>query len=307
MNRNKSQKLHSATTALQRDHHRTSSGNRAATPLVFVIVAVFALYFLMPIYWLLVSTTKNTGQLFASAMLLPPVHPNLIANLVWLDSHDGGVFWRWALNSVIYAGCTATLATLICASGGYALAKYRFSLRKPVLAMVVGALMIPPAALVIPIFLLVKFLGIMDTYAAVILPMLVNPFGVYFMSVYTGEAVAGELIDSGRVDGASDYGILFRIALPIMRPGLVTLFLILFIGTWNNFFLPLVLLNRTSLYPLPVGLQNWLSTISQAGMGPPIYPLVVVGSFLSILPMLILFPILRRHIVAGITLGSVKA
>ena len=124
--------------------------------------------------------------------------------------------------------------------------------------------------------------------------------------VYIGEAMPDEPIDAGRIDGASDYSIFFRVGLRIIRPGLVTLFLIVFVSTWNNFFLPLVMLNKTSLYPVTLGLQIWSTDLSSAGSGEPLYPLIIIGAFISILPMLILFPILRRYIVSGITLGSVK-
>lgn len=296
-----------STTDLQRRHHRSSAGSAIKTTLTMILMVVMAAYFLLPLYWLIVSMTKNTSQLFNTPMLAFPGHINLLANLKWLDSYQNGVFWRWLLNSIIYAGGTAIVGTLISAMAGYVIAKYAFKGKQTVSLAVLGSLMVPGAAMAIPIFLLVKSLGLIDTYAGVILPMLVNPFGVYFMMVYVKEAMPGELIDSGRVDGATDYGIFFRIALAIIRPGLTTLFLITFIGTWNNFFLPLVLLNKTSLYPLTVGLQIWTANLNSAGTGQPLYPLILIGAFISIFPMLILFPILRKYIVSGIAMGSVKS
>jgi multiple sugar transport system permease protein len=296
-----------ATTDLQRKHHRSNSKTTFKTSLSMILIIVMAAYFIFPLYWLLVSMTKSTNQLFNTPMLAFPSHSNLIANLKWLSSYQNGMFWRWALNSVIYAGCTGILGTLVSAMAGYALAKYAFKGKQSLTFAVLGSLMIPSAATAIPVFLMVKWLGLINNYLGVLLPMIVNPFGVYFMMVYVKEAMPSELIDSGRVDGASDYGIFFRIALAIIRPGLTTLFLITFIGTWNNFFLPLVLLNKTELYPLTVGLQIWTANLNSAGTGEPLYPLILIGSFISILPMLILFPILRKHIVSGIAMGGVKA
>jgi multiple sugar transport system permease protein len=295
-----------ATTSLQRNHHKKLK-DRVITSLSMILLIVMAAYFLFPLYWLLVSMTKSTNQLFNTPMLAFPAHFNLWANLKWLNSYQNGMFWRWVLNSVIYAVGAGVLGTLVSAMAGYALAKYNFKLKNPLSVAVLGSLMIPGAALAIPVFLMIKSLGLMNSYAGVILPMIVNPFGVYFMMIFIKESMPSELIDSGRVDGASDYRIFFRIALPIIRPGLVTLFLISFIGSWNNFFLPLVLLNKTSLYPLTVGLQIWTANLNSAGTGQPLYPLILIGSFLSILPMLILFPILRKHIVSGIAMGGVKA
>ncbi|WEG14594.1 carbohydrate ABC transporter permease [Pullulanibacillus sp. KACC 23026] len=295
-----------ATTSLQRRNHK-SSKDRVKTSLSMILIIVMAAYFLFPLYWLIVAMTKSTNQLFNTSMLAFPAHLNLWANLKWLNSYQNGMFWRWVLNSIIYAVGAGVLGTLVSAMAGYALSKYNFKLKNTLSVAILGSLMIPGAALAIPVFLMVKSLGLINTYAGVILPMIVNPFGVYFMMVFIKESMPGELIDSGRVDGANDYKIFFRIALPIIRPGLVTLFLISFIGAWNNFFLPLVLLNKTSFYPLTVGLQIWTANLNSAGTGQPLYPLILIGSFLSILPMLILFPILRKHIVSGIAMGGVKA
>lgn len=294
------------TTSLQRNNHRKSK-ETLGTSLSMILIIVMAAYFLFPLFWLLVAMTKTTNQLFNTPMFAFPAHLSLMANLKWLNSYQDGVFWRWVLNSIIYAVGAGVLGTLVSAMAGYSLAKYNFKGKNLLSVAVLGSLMIPGAALAIPVFLMVKSLGLMNTYAGVLLPMIVNPFGVYFMMVFIKESMPNELIDSGRVDGATDYGIFFRIALPIIRPGLVTLFLITFIGAWNNFFLPLVLLNKTSLYPLTVGLQIWTANLNSAGTGEPLYPLILIGSFLSILPMLILFPILRKHIVSGIAMGGVKA
>jgi multiple sugar transport system permease protein len=296
------------TTALQRKHHLglSAQGHRARTIISMILLIVMALYFLVPIWWLLVSSTKSTNQLYNTNMFAFPGHLNLGYNLRWLSTYEGSEFWRWFLNSVIYAGTTGVLCTLICAMAGYTIAKYKFRGKNLLSMAVLGALMVPSAAMTIPVFLMLKDFGMLNSYLSVILPLLFNPFGVYFMMVYIGEAMPDELIDAGRMDGASDYRIFFRVGLRIIRPGLVTLFLIVFVSTWNNFFLPLVMLNKTSLYPVTLGLQIWSTDLSSAGSGEPLYPLIIIGAFISILPMLILFPILRRYIVSGITLGSVK-
>ena len=296
------------TTPLQRKNHAgvSAGGHRARTIISMILLILMALYFLVPIWWLLVSSTKSTNQLYNTNMFALPSHLNLSYNLHWLSTYEGSEFWRWFLNSVIYAGATGVLCTLICAMAGYTIAKYKFRGKNLLSMAVLGALMVPSAAMTIPVFLMLKDFAMLNSYLSVILPLLFNPFGVYFMMVYIGEAMPDELIDAGRIDGASDYSIFFRVGLRIIRPGLVTLFLIVFVSTWNNFFLPLVMLNKTSLYPVTLGLQIWSTDLSSAGSGEPLYPLIILGAFISILPMLILFPILRRYIVSGITLGSVK-
>jgi multiple sugar transport system permease protein len=296
------------TTGLQRKHHLgiSATHHRASTLISMILLILMALYFLVPLWWLLVSATKSTSQLYNTGMFAFPSHLSLGFNLHWLSTYEGGAFWRWFLNSVIYATVTGVLCTLVSAMAGYTIAKYKFRGKNIMSMAVLGALMVPTAAMTIPEFLMIKELGLLNSYASIILPLLFNPFGVYFMMVYISAAMPDELIDAGRIDGSSDYGIFFRIGLPIIRPGLVTLFLIVFVSTWNNFFLPLVMLTKTSLYPVTLGLQIWSTDLSSAGSGEPLYPLIVIGAFISIVPMLILFPLLRRYIVSGITLGSVK-
>lgn len=292
---------------LQREKHRRGANAAAKSWVSTLLLLLVACYFVIPLYWLIISTTKNTNQLFNTPMLLPPAHINLWTNLKQLSSYQGGIFWRWCINSVIYAGVCSIGGTMICAMGGYALSKYEFKMAKPILSGTVGAIMIPPAATVVPIFLLLHAVHLLNSYVGLMLPLLLSPFGVYFLSVYIREAMPGELIEAARVDGASEYASFFRVALPIIRPGLVTLFLITFIGTWNNFFLPLVLLENSKLFPLTVGIFIWVSNLGQpqtAGAG--LYSLIILGSVVSILPLLITFPFLRRYITAGITSGSLK-
>jgi len=295
-------------TQLQRMHHadRYTRRRTVFSTLILVIMAILAAYFLLPLVWLLISTTKSTRDLFNTPMFGLPHHIGFFQNLDDLTKTDHGLYWRWYLNSIFYSTITATLSTLISALAGYALTKYRFRLQAPVNSLVLIALLLPGATLTIPVFLLLKRLGLMDTYFAVILPMLASPFGVYFMNVYIGQSMPNELIDSGRIDGANDYQIFGRISLPIIRPGFVTLFLITFIFSWNNFFLPLLVLSTSKLFPVTLGLDIWVSTLTSPSTGVPPYPLILIGSLLSVLPMVVLFPFLRRFIAAGIATGSVK-
>ena len=274
---------------------------------VLGILLLMAAYFMVPLVWLLLATTKDTYQLFHTPMFGLPHHLSLWKDLQWISSYNGGEYWRWFLNSVIYSGSVAILGSLLSAMVGYAIAKFRFPGRRLFFSTVVAALMVPGAVLVIPLFVLERSMGLLNSYGGVILPMLISPFGVYFMNVYMGDAMPNELLEAARVDGAGDIQTFVRIVLPVVRPGLITLFLISFIGSWNNFFLAFVLLSKSSLYPVTLGLSIWLSNLNSPGTGVPLYPLVLLGSFLSILPMLILFPFLRRYITIGLVQGSVKA
>jgi multiple sugar transport system permease protein len=125
------------------------------------------------------------------------------------------------------------------------------------------------------------------------------------MSIYSVYAVPDSLIDASRIDGASELAVFWRVARPILMPGMVTLFLLSFIGTWNNYFLPLVLLGDTNRFPLTVGLATWASELHLAGSGQPLYPEVLLGSLISVLPMLVLFPFLQKYVARGLTFGAI--
>lgn len=278
---------------------------RMKTTIGTAALILVAVYVVAPIYWLVVASAKNTGQLFSTSTFLPPAHLNWISNLKSLFSYNGADFKWWLLNSLIYSLATATLATAVSTLCGYGLAKYRFKMRRAIFGLVVGSLMVPATALVVPLFLLEHYVKLTNSYEGVILPLVVYPFGVYFMSIFAADAVPDTLIDSCRIDGAGELNTFWRIARPILMPGMVTLFLLSFIGTWNNYFLPLVLLGTETRFPLTVGLSAWASDLNLAGAGQPLYPEVILGSLISVLPMLILFPFLQKYVARGLTLGAI--
>jgi len=284
---------------------RARSVHRTKTAIGTAVAAVAAIYVLAPIYWLIVSSSKNTSQLFNSQTFLPTSHLSWAENFKLLFTVDGGYFKYWLLNSIIYAVLTATLATAVSTLCGYALAKYRFRGRRVVFGMVVGSLLVPSTALVVPLFLLEHDFGFINTYQGVILPLLVYPFGVYLMSLFAADAVPDSLVDAARVDGSGEFRAFWKVSRPLLMPGMVTLFLLTFIGTWNNYFLPLVLLGSTTRFPLTVGLSAWASELNLAGAGQPLYPEVILGSVVSVLPMLILFPFLQKYIARGLTFGAI--
>jgi multiple sugar transport system permease protein len=288
-----------------RASRKARSARRAKTTIGTIVAGLAAIYVLAPIYWLVVASSKSTGQLFSSSTFLPASHLSWVTNFRLLFSVDGGYFKYWLLNSVIYAVVTAALATAVSTLCGYALAKYRFRGRKLVLGLVLGSLLVPSTALVVPLFLLEHDAGLINSYQGVILPLLVYPFGVYLMSLFAADAVPDSLVDAARVDGAGELRAFWKVSRPLLMPGMVTLFLLSFIGTWNNYFLPLVLLGTTTRFPLTVGLSAWASDLNLAGAGQPLYPEVILGSLVSVLPMLILFPFLQKYIARGLTFGAI--
>jgi multiple sugar transport system permease protein len=165
---------------------------------------------------------------------------------------------------------------------------------------------VPPTVFAVPLFLLLSKSGLSNSLLAIILPALVNPFGVYLMRIYAEQAVPEELLDAARVDGAGDFRIFAQIAFRLMAPGFVTVLLFAFVGAWNNYFLPLLVLSKSSLFPLTVGLAYWNSLATQPGNAQVLYAIVITGSVVAILPVMFAFLFLQRYWQGGLSLGSIK-
>lgn len=271
-------------------------------------VAMFAcaLYFLLPLVWLLLSSTKDNSDLFSTFGFAFGKRFNLFVNIADVFTHQDGIFVHWMLNTVIYAGVSALGATALATMAGYAFAKYDFPGRRLIFSGILGAIMIPATALAIPTYLLFATGGITDTPFAVILPSLVSPFGVYLMRVYAAEAVPDSLIEAARIDGASEYRAFLQVSLRLLAPGVVTVFLFALVATWNNYFLPLIMLSEPRLYPLTVGLAQWQAQTQGGGGSAPIFSLVITGSLISIIPLIIAFLYLQRYWQTGLATGGVK-
>jgi len=189
---------------------------------------------------------------------------------------------------------------------GYGFAKYKFRGRNLFFAMLLGSVMVPLTALVIPTFVLLARFHLTNTIWAVILPSLLNPFGVYLMRVYAQDAVPDEMLDAARIDGAGDIRTFFSVALPLLKPAVVTVLLLSVVGTWNNYFLPLAVLSDTKLLPVTVGLGAWQAQSTSGAAGSQLWNLVVTGSLISIIPLIISFLVLQRYWQSGLSLGSLK-
>lgn len=285
------------------------SGSRAAgrkpttTIIVTSLLAIVAIYFLVPIYWVVVNATKNTEDLFGTSgfwfgntfQFLDNMHAVLTAN--------DGIFSRWAVNSLIYSGIGSVAATYFAVAGGYALAKYRFPGRRFVYALVLGGVLVPGTATALPLFFLFSNLGLTNTYWSVLIPSMASPFGLFLASIYANAALPDEMLESGRIDGLGELGVFHRIALPQLTPAIVTIVLFQFVGIWNNYFLPLVMLADEKLYPITLGLDNWRA---QTDRLPEFYQLTVGGALLSVIPLAILILVLQRFWRGGLTEGAVK-
>ncbi|MBX0301291.1 carbohydrate ABC transporter permease [Cryobacterium sp. 1639] len=266
------------------------------------VMLVFTLYFLVPIWWLFIAGTKSSSQ-FTSTNPLWFADFNLFANIGNLVAYRDGVFLKWMLNSALYAGAGALLATLFAGMAGYALAKYRFPGRELLFNIVLGGVLVPATALALPLFLIFSQVSLTNTFWAVFLPSLVSPFGVYLTRIFASASVPDELIEAARLDGAGEVRTFFTVSVKLMFPALVTVFLFQFVAIWNNFFLPLIMLRDETLFPVTLGLYAWNSQVNQI---PELRGYVLIGALLSIIPLIILFLLLQRFWRNGLGAGSVK-
>lgn len=288
----------SATTAVGSSRTRVSLGR--------VVVTVGFVYALVPLIWLVISATKSDPALFSTFGFAFADEFNLFDNLRRTLTHQDGIFLRWMANTVLYAGVSAVVATGLAAMCGYALAKYSFRGRELIFAIIIGAIMVPTTALVIPLFLMFSDWGLTNTAWAFILPSIVNPFGVFLARIFASTSIPDDLIDAARVDGAGEFRIFRSVGLRLMSPGLITVLLFTLVTSWNNYFLPLVMFSSPDRFPITVGLANWNAAASTGTGGQLLFSLVITGSLLAILPLIGAFLFLQRYWVGGLTMGAVK-
>ena len=276
----------------------TNVANPRKSTLLTIVCAVFAIYCLFPFLYILINSTKTQAD-FTSTFGLG------FGKTFALCTYQDGIFGRWFLNTLFYVIVGAGGATLLAIMGGYALAKFRFPGRKAVFAVIIGAISVPGIALAVPQFLLFAKLGLTNTPWAMIIPSLISPFGLYLMWIFSEQAVPTELLEAARVDGASEARTFFTVALPLLSPGIVTCALFTIVATWNNYFLPLIMLKDANWYPLTIGLNQWKDQASTAG-GQAIQNLVITGSMITIIPLVVAFLLLQKYWQSGLAAGAVK-
>jgi multiple sugar transport system permease protein len=301
----------STSTAEAPPARDVTSGARRGRPrrsnVLTLAMLALLVYFLIPLFWLVVAATKTTSDLFSTFGLWFAPDFSLFTNIAEAFTHDGGVFTRWLLNTAAYSVVSAGGAALLCALGGYGFAKYRFRGNDALFGIVLGSIMVPTTALAIPTYLLFSKIGLANTAWAIILPSLVSPFGLYLMRTYAQDAVPDSILEAARIDGAGEFRIFFQVVLRSLAPGVVTVLLFTLVATWNNYFLPLIMLNDPGLYPITVGLSAWSSqAVGGSGSNAELLALVVTGSLISIVPLVAAFLMLQRYWQSGLTGGGVK-
>jgi multiple sugar transport system permease protein len=265
------------------------------------VLLIGTFYFLLPVVWVIVAATKSRSDLFDTFTLAPGTA--LWTNIVDLSAYRSGLFWGWMGNTALYAGLGAALSALLSGLTGYTLAKFRFPGRTAMFSILLAGVMVPGVVLAVPQYLLLSKVGLADTYWSVLLPSIISPFGIYLARIYAAAAVPDSVIEAARADGAGEWRIFRSVALPMMRAGLVTVFLFQFVAIWNNFLLPYIMLSDDRKFPLTVGLYTLLA---QGASQPALYTQVITGSLLSIVPLVALFLSLQRYWRVDLFSGSVK-
>lgn len=267
-----------------------------------VTLLLGALYCLLPVAWVMIAATKSGSELFSTFTFLPGT--GFADNFSDLSAYRDGVYWQWMGNSALYAVLGALLSTCVSAFSGYALAMYRFPGREAIFNVLLAGVLMPPVILAIPQYLLLAKADLTDSYLSVLLPQILSPYGVYLARIYAAAAVPADVVEAGRMDGASEWRIFTRVALPMMVPGMVTVFLFQFVAIWNNFLLPYIMLSDDERFPITVGLQTLLE---QGANTPALYTLVITGAFLAVIPLVALFLVIQRFWSLDLLSGAVKS
>ena len=261
-----------------------------------LLIAVSA-FMILPFIWMVSTSLKPADEIFA----IPPIiiSPNSSLNAyVYLQEQYNilGIVW----NTFVVAFSATMLRLFFCALGGYGFAKFKFPGQGALFAFLLGTMVIPSVVTLVPVYIIMRDLKWIDTFWPLIIPGAANAFGIFFMRQYI-MSVSNELMDAARIDGAGEFTIFWRIILPIIAPGLTSLGLIFFMGSWNDFLGPLIYLKSPEHFTLPLIIRSLVGPV-----GRTVYDVQMATSVISLIPLLIIFLIFQRRFVEGITAGAIK-
>src|ERR671934_2105348 len=278
------------------------------------ILLTFAVFFIAPVVWLLLAPTKSDKALITSSPFSFGDFHHVALAWKHLNAFSDHVYRRWIGNTLYYALTATGITLLVGVPAGYGLAVGKFPGRKLILSLTLVVMIMPAAALVLPIFLELNAVHLIGSSLSVILPFSFFPFGVYLAYIYYVTALPRDLLDAARVDGAGELQTFLRVALPLAKPILALVFFFSFVADWNNFFLPYVLVADSNDYPITVGLSNLLSStpsfnpaVGGGGQSVNIFkPELALATLLAVIPGAIVFLVSQRALVRGLVGGAVK-
>ena len=269
---------------------------RRGSIVLYVLLAIGAAFALLPLIWMVSASFMQPGEANTYPPRLLSAHPTLEHYRTLFTRLNLG---RYFLNSVIVAVTATVVSLLINSMAGYAFAKLRFRGRDRLFRFLTLGLVIPVQVSMLPLFLIMREMGLVNTYWGVIIPSLASIFGIFLIRQYA-ISIPDDLIDAARIDGAGEFRIYWSVVLPVIRPILATMAIWTFLSTWNDFMWPLIVLSDDQMFTLPVALANL------SGERVQDTELMMAGSVLTVLPVLMVFLFLQRYYVEGITAGSVK-
>jgi len=284
---------------------RPAAAHSRASPVIYGVLYAAAAVMVVPFVWLICGAFKHNEDFFGSSFL--PRGDGLLG-VAWshltLDNFrtllaEGSVL-RALLNSVFLSSMTALFATTVCAMAGFALAKHSIRFKRGLLALVLSAVIVPPTLLLAPGYQLLFRLDMLDSFWGLIIPAAAPAFGVYLFRQASLGSIPNELIEAARIDGCGELRIFSAVAVPLLRPMISSFMLITFLGVWNNFINPQIVLQSTRKFPLSVAVAQLKGVYYQD------YGLQIAGTLLSVAPVLGLFLLLQRDFVSGLTSGAVK-
>ena len=286
--------------------------NGLENTLRILILLLFAAYFVLPLIWLLVAPTRIWQDMYD--LTRSPLEIGPLSNVVqaWnnIELFGKDLIVQWTVNSIWYTAASVALSVAVSIPTGYVLATMRFRGRQLVMWLTLITMILPTSAMVLPLFLEMNLLKLINNPWSVILPSAFAPFGVYLAYVYYSVTLPQDLLSAGKVDGCNDWQLFWHIGLPLGRTMIATLAFLTFNGAWNNYFLPFVMLNHKETYNLPLG----IAALMNAGAGSPSFmrdfpinePEKALGGLVMIIPVMLVFLVAQKYVVAGLSAGAVK-
>jgi len=288
------------STTLRRSRVEKKRKINKAVVISFVILTLFTIFALIPFLFLLISSFKPGSEIVRYGINL---HFDLdvmtLKNYALLWTERNGIYLHWFKNSILITTLQTVLSVFLSAMVGYGLAMYRFKGRNLIFLTVLVVMMVPLEILILPLYKLTVSLRIINTYAGVILPFAVPAFAVFFFRQYA-QGLSKDLLDAGRIDGCSEFGIFFKIMMPLMLPAFGAMIILQAMFSWNNFVWPLIVLRSNENLTIPIGLASLITPYGHN------YDMLMSGAVMSVIPILIVFLFNQRAFISGLTIGGIK-
>lgn len=265
---------------------------------LYGFLILISLYMILPFFWMISSSFKPENEIFASPPILISRNMNLEAYKAVIV--DGNIL-RVLLNTFLVAASATILRLFFCTLGGFGFAKYKFLGKGALFSILIATMVIPFSVTLVPLFVIMTRLDWTNTFLPLIVPGAASAFGIFFMRQYIS-SINDELLDAARIDGAGEFAIFIKIIMPMVSPGMISIGLIFFMGSWNDFLWPLVILKKPDLFTLPIAINQMI----QSMIGRPVYSQQMAAAVISIIPLMIIFLVFQRRFVQGITAGAIK-